>query len=832
MVEPTLENKDAFGGMEIYRRGIDGAIDLSDNAIRKIEDGLNVSDKPKPVVHSKLFEQLDPEERPRQENPFGEFSSGTPRPTELAVDSAPVSSGVERNRTDVELEDMALQAFYDGRTDLTIRYFSEVSDRSAIQEQMETVLSQLADLRDYADALQIAELIVDPAEREKKITYIKQKQKKYAPTTTGDLVKADRDALDAHFASSKIDEGRRVNLKIVTGSEPVVKPTAYADLSSNPNPSLPDIAAEYSVVGEPAKDVPLPLEVKASTVPPEVPPANEAIAPIVPNEPKNIVKRESAEADFEALRVARDKYARAYTEWEYKIRNSTKMWEKTMFALGATKPAPERLTLRTTELEDMREEYIKACELCGKKTSNTYAENYERGTEEKLLLQEAMQNAREEREFSDEQNRKMADEMMPKTVGDKIKDSPAKVLRYLNNKWLAQSSGKKSLLALTLVSGSAVFAAPIMGVAGLRVARGVLGVAVGKTVGAGFGKYFENKNATNEELDLKEYAGSINEANFAEVEAKRLQAFENSLNARRRQNVIRIGAMALAGGAAAMASGSYSGSLMGEAPAKPSLENLGKMDVFEAKPSVKVVTPEDLGVGELNADLISPDLAQEVHSLKVDILSHYHDGEVPYAIKKNILDVPTEKLLEQFHLLDAEHNASAGSIEGGHILFENGKVVYEQGGITRDLFDPNIEIGQKAYSNIDFGAKQGIELEPEPIPAKDILTGEPLVPAENIKVPQQGIDTSTVEMGKVGETLLEQSFEGGKISVIHGTPGDPNRISMLFDGKEFAVGSINDGIPKIAVLPEFKGGWLVTTIYERAFSAMKGRINPDTLGIV
>ncbi len=810
MVETTFGKKDEFVGVGIYPESKGGVIDLSDDAIRNIEGKLTPSSAPKPVFHSKLFEQLDPEERVESKVPSGEFGAQTARPTELSMDaprsnvidfpsratnpkldvsSPTISKSPERNTTDIQLEDMALQAFYDGRTDLTIKYFSEMKDRESAREQIKTVIGKLEASKDYDDALKLSNLLAEEPQ----------------------------------------DKGRKVNLKIVKDPElgvlnDGVNPKPFPDLSSNPNPSLPDIDAEYTVLDESVS--------KANVNPPEVPPTSETISPLVPNEPKNVEARESIEANLESLRVAREKYATAYTEWEYKKRNSTKLWEKTMFALGAVKPAPERLTLRTTELEEAREEYLKALEISGKKSLNTYRENYERGTEEKLLLQEAMQKSREARELSDAQNRKMADEMIPRTVGDKIKDSPAKALRFLNNKWLAQSTGKKSLLALTLVSGGAFFAAPVAGVTGLRVARGVLGAAVGKTVGAGFGKYFDNRNATNEELDLREYAGSINETNFAEVEAKRLEAFEKSLNTKRRQSAIKIGAMVAAGGASAMASGSYLGSLMGEAPVTPSLENTAKLDVFEAGSPAKVVTPEDLGVGELNADLISPDLEQEVHSLKVDILSHYHDTGVPDAIKKNILDVPTEKLLEQFHLLDTEHNASAGSVGGGHILFENGKVVYEQGGITRDLFDPNIEIGQKAYSNLDFGAKQGIELEPEPIPAKDIITGEPLVPAENIKVSQQGIDASLVESGKMGETVLEQSFEGGKISVIHGTPGDPNRISMVFDGKEFAVGSIKDGIPKITVLPELKGGWFTSTIYERAFDAMKSRINPDTLGIV
>jgi hypothetical protein len=571
------------------------------------------------------------------------------------------------------------------------------------------------------------------------------------------------------------------------------------------------------------------VETKAPITPPESPTTSETLSPDVPRD--NVESKESVEADLESLRVAREKYATAYTEWEYKTQNSTKLWQKTMFALGASKPAPERLTLRTTELEDAREEYLKAREKCGKKSSRTYKENYERATEEKLLLEEAIQQSRENRENSDEQNRKLSDELNQKSPYDKFTE----MLGRAKNFWVKDlTPGKRILISSTLLAGGTLFAGAGLGgaavIGGMRVARAGAGILGAQVTGLGLGKYFENKNATNEELDLKEYAGTIDETNFAEVEAKRLQEFENSMNTKRRQNVAKIGAMAAVGGATVLTSGAYF-----NAATDTSTENfLDKSNPQEVpvKVAVKSVSPEDLTAVDGKTDLISSDLVQEVHSLKADILAHYHDGAVPEAIRKNIMDVPTDKLLEKFHLVDAEHNSSAGSVAGGRILFENGKVVYEQSGISRDLYDPNIEIGQKAYSNVDFGASKGIEIEPEPIPAKNVLTGEPLTPLEDIKASEPVINATNHEVDQVGETLLEQSFEGGKISVIHGTPGDPNRISMLFDGKEFAVGSIKDGIPKIAVLPELKGGWFTSTIYERAFDAMKSRINPDTLGII
>lgn len=924
MVQPTFETKDAFGGMEIYPGGRGGAMDLSDDAVRKIEDSLNVSDKPKPVVHSKLFEQLDPEERVELKVPSGEFDARTARPTELTLDerpsnvlnfpsktvsssvdvvSPPISKSPERNINDIELEQMALQSFYEGKTDLTIRYFSEMQDREVAREQIKTVIGKLEASKDYDNALILSNLLDQAPQGEGRRVNLK-----IVRDTKPEALKVDN-AGEGILEKHGLDESREIPSAVDIAMRATDK---YVEKKIEEDKDRIPTAIELAM-----KKTDKYVETKSNVTPPEVPPTSETLAPLVPNEPRNIEARESVEANLEALRVARDKYATAFTEWEYRKKNSTKLWEKTMFSLGASKPVPERLTLRTTELEDARGEYLKMREICGKKTTNTYVENYQRGTEENLLLQAAMLNAKKAREESDAQDRKLSDEMIPKTTRDRIKDSPASALRFLNNKWLSMSPGRKALLASSLVAGSWVFAAPVAGVAGFRVARSVLGLAVGKTVGTGFGKYFDNKNATNEELDLKEYAGSINEANFAEVEAKRLQAFENSLNTRRRQGAVKIGAMVAAGGATTMASGSYFSSLVGDAPISTTLESTGKLDVVPAVSSVNPVTPEALGAGELNVDLISPDLAQEVHSLKVDILSHYHDTEVPYAIKKNILDVPTEKLLEQFHLLDAEHNASAGSIGGGHILFENGKVVYEQGGITRDLFDPNIEIGQKAYSNLDFGAKQGIELEPEPIPAKDVLTGEQLKPLESVQVSETvssvdvpkmadptviddskintfpdakghiqipvgvGKSLEVIDMGSDKTMMFEgkaishmedsangripvlddkyqdgrenmnlrsafseafnkvvdqknmgtnkfspfqEPFEGGKISILYGTPEDPNHLSMVLNGKEIAVGSVKDGVPKFTMHSELKGGLFTDTVYERAFKVMGKKI--------
>jgi hypothetical protein len=594
------------------------------------------------------------------------------------------------------------------------------------------------------------------------------------------------------------------------------------------------------------------LEAKA--VPPEVPPAVESGALTPPEAPTAPIKNEAIEANFEKLREARDAYATAYTEWEYRKRNSTKLWEKTMFALGVSKPAPERLSLRTADLEDAREEYLKARVVCGKETSNTYKENYERATEEMLLLQEAMLNARMVRENSDADNRKMADEMIPKTKMEKVSASLSENVRSLSNLWLKQHPAKKLLLAGTLVTGSYIIAAPVLGTAGLRVARGVAGVTMGAITGGGLGKMFDRRNAVNEELSTSEYAGNINPENFAEWESKKLQEFENSQNTKRFQRAIKVGAAVAVGGATAYGSGSYLKSMFGHNV----VENLASTANFDTVP-VKDAVANVSGVVETvdtKLDLASSDLVKQIHGLKSDILVHYHGGAVPADIQKNILDVPTDKLLEQLHLVDTEHNASAGNLPGGHIVFDGNKVVYEQGGITRDLYDPKIGVDSKTFSKVDFGGSKKVM--PDMVNQGEQLLGDPIITADEIKPNDPGFGTIEVKpqepvlvdenkIGVVPEPLVdknhlnvapesglniyEQPFENAKISVIRGTQGDPNHLIMMLDGKEVATGSVKSGVPKLTIHPELKGGLFTDTVYERAFKALNKQIKTGVFQI-
>lgn len=850
MASPIFENSnsqtDPIGGMEIYPGGR-GALDISDDAIRKMEDG-GVVGKRLPDI---LSRQLDPEHRSGvvKVETVPQIINLDPSKysiDDFATDDSRGTGGsenkiaIERDATDLELEDKALQAFYDGDSKSSVKYFSEIKDKSLVQEQLQTVIAQMAAGREYKEALQLVEFLQDPNEREKERKDVLDLQRKYAPTITGDLDEEDKSALEADFGAFPKDEGRKVDLKIIRDSKPVNE-----DVDTNMSPDIP--SAVEIAMRETNRFV------EAKTVPPEIPPTVEAGATNPPT-PETSERSETVEANFEALREARDAYATAYAEWEYQTRHSTKLWQKTMFALGASKPAPDRLTLRTTALEDAKEAYLKARVLCGKGTTNTYQQNYYRGTEESLLLQGALQQARENREASDAENKKMADEMLPKGTVDKALDKMAdtrfgKMLKKANNVWL-KVPGKTIVISSTLVAGGTVFAGAGLGyaayVGGLRVARAGGGILGAKLFGSALGKYHENKNEKEDEVNIKEYAGAINEENFPEWEAKEIDRFENNENMKRRQRAVKIGAMIAAGGASGMATGSILGSIFGtphaEAVAsavheagvgdKPVLEASDKFNkIVEAKTAVLEAKPDIDAV-----DALSPDYDSQIHALKVDILSKYHGGEVPPSIQKNILDVPTDKLLEKFQLVDNAHNSSAGNV-GGHIAFDNGRVVYEQGGIKRDLYDPNIDIGTKPFSKVAIGDPT---IEMKPTSSEDLL-GDPITTADELKPADPGFGTTELHSPEpvmvdetkigVGETLLEQAFEGGKISVIHGTPTDPNHISMVLDGKEFAVGTVKDGVPNIAVLPEFKGGWFTSTVYERAFDAMKSRMKPDILGI-
>lgn len=96
---------------------------------------------------------------------------------------------------------------------------------------------------------------------------------------------------------------------------------------------------------------------------------------------------------------------------------------------------------------------------------------------------------------------------------------------------------------------------------------------------------------------------------------------------------------------------------------------------------------------------------------------------------------------------------------------------------------------------------------------------------------------NTVKTENLGPYPIAESFEGGKIYVAYNIPSDPNKVSVLLNGKEIASGtltSVKNGIPKIKMHRELKGGWfIVDNVYERAFKHINGIIknNPSLFKI-
>ncbi len=69
----------------------------------------------------------------------------------------------------------------------------------------------------------------------------------------------------------------------------------------------------------------------------------------------------------------------------------------------------------------------------------------------------------------------------------------------------------------------------------------------------------------------------------------------------------------------------------------------------------------------------------------------------------------------------------------------------------------------------------------------------------------------------LGETPTAIPFEGGKIYIVQGIPGDQNGIHVLLNGKEIAKGAMTVTGPKVSIHSELKGGWfLADTVFERA----------------
>jgi len=70
----------------------------------------------------------------------------------------------------------------------------------------------------------------------------------------------------------------------------------------------------------------------------------------------------------------------------------------------------------------------------------------------------------------------------------------------------------------------------------------------------------------------------------------------------------------------------------------------------------------------------------------------------------------------------------------------------------------------------------------------------------------------------LGPRPIAESFEGGKIYVSFGVPTDPEKVRILLNGKEIAVGTLKNGIPEVEIHSELKRPWYLSdSVYERAF---------------
>lgn len=660
--------------------------------------------------------------------------------------------------------------------------------------------------------------------------------------------------------------------------------------------------------------------------------------------PKTLDQQTEVDAKLEAELVsARDEYAKAYIDWEYKTRNSTKLFAKTMMALGVSKPAPERLTIKTSELEDAKEAYIKARANFSKNIMGDPGKLIDQVTSEKLRLGDKEQEFRMVKENFDQS----LDDAREKGVTEKAKEALALGVQKALGVWTKNlTPGQRILVSSTLLAGGAVFAGAGLGAAayygGLRAVRAGAGLLGGQLTGMGMDSYQKDKNETRSAEQLEQYVKEINVDNLIAKEEELLKASEAEANIKKRQRLYKAGAVVGVGGAAALSAGATVGSVFKPEFMPADVDLKPKLDI-ELKPTVKVEN-----VLETKVDLSSKGFIQDFHNLKANILGEYVGKEMPESLKVSIMNKTPTELAKQFGFYDQATNASGIGFKGESLGIDSEGDLYYQhlNGEKQIIFDsktgqiykydaglgtgeiasdgseifPNGKIGEKAFNKLDFGADKDLLAQIKVAPAEQlvddpILTPKEFVPADvvggvreipdngpviladeskldvtpkiqdtpsspSIHIPLEGgksvdvidlggkkvvtLDGLPISEEKNGILVLDdkyqdgaknanirsafakafeestktdvlgpkpiaETFEGGKIYVRFGLPADPEKVSVLLNGKEIAVGNINNGTPKLSLLPGLKGNFLLAdNVNERAFKHIDKMIKAKT----
>jgi len=246
--------------------------------------------------------------------------------------------------------------------------------------------------------------------------------------------------------------------------------------------------------------------------------------------------------------------------------------------------------------------------------------------------------------------------------------------------------------------GATLTGAAVVG--GARIVRGMVGSGASTATGLGMDLFFEKKNQENREKILKRYAYNVNLDNLEEHDKKLAEDLKEQDGKRRRQILIKSGAMIAAGGISNLAltelqNLSNSASSVGvvrprvdsyetkvpEGKITPAVDNtrtpqVGVVGNALTKPTDSLNVPKS----PVQVELSSRGFIQTIDDMKEKLRAQYGE-DIPLKIQENILDKSSIELAQEFGFYDAEHGRSGMGFKGEHLgVDSNGNVIYEHGG--------------------------------------------------------------------------------------------------------------------------------------------------------
>ncbi len=609
----------------------------------------------------------------------------------------------------------------------------------------------------------------------------------------------------------------------------------------------------------------------------------------VPLGPKTSEEQSEVDRRLEAeLIVARDEYVRQYVDWEYKTRNSKRLFARTLLDLGVTKAPPERLSLKTSALDEAREEYLKA----KAKSSMNIVGDREKllGSllDERLILDFKKQERREEKERLD---REFANQEEKSKLG-KVFEKSAQILKKSWGAWTKLPIEERLAVSTAIMaSGGLVFGtltlAGVAGYSAVRVAGAAGGMLTGQLTGLGVDKLQRRGDEKRLKKLSEEYSRELNPDNVMAKEEALLHDLEKEKNLKNRQRLYKAGAMIGAGAAVGI------GTNIGISHLKEAAANMdSSLDLPKVpkppSPSIDTISGKNIPdqIHSASVEVSPKGSIRTIHDFQAKIAEQYGGADhVPEEIKRNLLDRSDVELAKQFKFYDPKQGLSSVIQKGESLeLNEAGNVVYHHlDGRSEILLDTKTGLSREFTGRMQ---KLG-EASPK-IPTRDIPSSNE-IPIEKIagdlgtiELPQNSlVNLVENQNGKalvwngteIGHeqifgsekvmTLDEKfqngpeyadargafaavldknipiesrvlppiDFEGGKIHIIKSLD-NPKGVSVLLNGKEIAKGVITDTGAKIEILKNLKGGWfLADNAYERAFKQASSIIKSSKINI-